>query len=193
MVAWLPSWFGRLLRRIRAGAEKALYVDPSLPAVPATLVVESAAFAHGGSIPKAHTADGERTSPPLSWRGVPGSARSVVVLVEDVDSPTGQPFVHLVAWGGAGVDASLPAGAFAAKGSETARPGFKLGVNGLHRLGYTPPDPPPGHGPHVYLFQVYALDRALALGDRASRRELANAVRRHAVAKGELRASYERV
>lgn len=193
MVAWLPSWFGRLLRGIRAGAGKTLYLDPSLAAVPANIIVESAAFVSGGDIPVTFTDDGERTSPPLSWRGVPGTARSVVVLVEDADSPTGQPFVHLVAWGGAGVDASLPAGAFAAKGSEDLRPGFKLGVNGLRRVGYTPPDPPPGHGPHVYVFQVYALDRALALGVRASRRELANAVQRHAVAKGALRAKYERL
>ena len=177
---------------MRAGSDKTLYLDPLLASVPSSIVVESSAFASGGGIPVIYTDDGERISPPLSWRGVPGTARSVVLLVEDADSPTGQPFVHLVAWGGAGVDATLPGGAFAARGSEGARPGFKLGINGLRRVGYTPPDPPPGHGPHVYVFQVYALDRALALGDKASRADLANAVRRHVVAKGELRATYER-
>jgi Raf kinase inhibitor-like YbhB/YbcL family protein len=192
MVAWLPSWIGRLLRNIRAGADKTLYRDPSLATVPESIVVESGAFAAGGSIPVAFTADGQRRSPPLAWRGVPATARCIAVLVEDADSPTSAPFVHLVAWGGAGIDASLPGGAFEAKSPDSARPGLKLGLNGLRRLGYTPPDPPPGHGQHVYAFQVYALDREIELDRKVSRPALADALRRHAVAKGELRASYER-
>ena len=36
-------------------------------------------------------------------------------------------------------------------------------------LGWLPPDPPPGHGPHRYVFQVYALDSRPELDEGAGR------------------------
>jgi phosphatidylethanolamine-binding protein (PEBP) family uncharacterized protein len=38
--------------------------------------------------------------------------------------------------------------------------GYVAGSNGLGRLGYFPPSPPPGHGAHFYYFHLYALDAA---------------------------------
>src|SRR5215468_10402113 len=45
-----------------------------------------------------YTADGAGVSPPLQWKGVPDAAGSVVLLVEDADSPTRHPLVHAIAY-----------------------------------------------------------------------------------------------
>jgi Raf kinase inhibitor-like YbhB/YbcL family protein len=191
MIGWMPSFIGRALRGKRAGLDKTLCHDAALAAVPGSIVVESAAFAAGGVKPRAHSVDGEGSSPPLAWRGVPSEARAVVLLAEDADSPTPGPFVHLVAWG-------LPhAGAFAAgafnKGSAAVRSGsVKICRNGMMAAGYTPPDPPPGHGPHRYIYQVYALDHDPQFASPPGRDALAAAIRGHAIAKGVLEGVYER-
>ena len=52
-----------------------------------SLSISSAAFAHGGSIPKRYTCDGADVSPPLAWSGVPTNAQSLALIVEDPDAP----------------------------------------------------------------------------------------------------------
>src|SRR4051794_34386134 len=61
----------------------------------ATIRLESTAFQEGGTIPKVHTCDGEGTSPPLAWSGVPGAAQSLALICEDPDAPGGT-FTHWV-------------------------------------------------------------------------------------------------
>lgn len=191
MIGWMPSFVGRALRGVRAGLDKTLCQETALAAVPDTIIVESAAFGPGAAKPVVHSVDGDGSSPPLSWRGVPTGARAVVLLVEDADSPTPGPFVHLVAWG-LPTTGSLPVGAFDA-GSPAAKSGtVKLGRNGMMAAGYTPPDPPPGHGPHRYVYQVYALDHDPQFRSPPSRNALAAAIRGHAIAKGVLVGLYER-
>ena len=191
MIGWMPSFVGRALRGMRAGLDKTLCRDPALAAVPDAITVESTAFGAGGAKPRAHSVDGDGTSPPLAWRGVPTEARAVVLLAEDADSPTPGPFVHLVAWG-LPQSGAFTAGAFN-KGSEAATSGaLKLGRNGMMASGYTPPDPPPGHGPHRYVYQVYALDHDPQFRSPPDRKALAEAIRGRAIAKGVLEGTYER-
>lgn len=191
MIGWMPSFVGRALRGMRAGLDKTLCHEAGLAAVPSTVALESAAFGPGGAKPRVHSVDGDGSSPPLVWHGVPAAARAVVLLVEDADSPTPAPFVHLVAWG-LPTEGAFPAGAFNA-GSAAAKSGtVKLGRNGMMAAGYTPPDPPPGHGPHRYVYQVYALDHDPGFGSPPNRAALAAAIRGHAIAKGVLEGVYER-
>src|SRR5215211_4716958 len=64
----------------------------------APLQIDSPAFANGARIPVRYTAaDGANVSPPLRWSGVPTETRSLVLLVEDPDAPTLNPFVHWIA------------------------------------------------------------------------------------------------
>lgn len=194
MMAGFPGWIGRMLRGMRAGIGKTMIHDPALAGVPSSIVVASSAFASGGNIPRQHSADGERISPALAWHGVPANTKSLTLLIEDADSPTPSPFVHLVAWGLPGCDGELAAGAcnLKAGASTDGAADFRLGRNGLFGLGYTPPDPPPGHGPHRYLFQIFALDRSLPFRSAPSRRSLAKELRRSVIAKGVLEGVYER-
>ena len=67
-----------------------------------------------------------------------------------------------------------------------------LGRNSFQQTAWLPPDPPTGHGPHLYVFQVFALDRKLDFEHPPSRKALADAMRDHVVAKGVLIGTYER-
>ncbi len=53
------------------------------------LMLASPAFAPGGQIPSEYTCDGADISPPLSWSGVPPGTKSLVLVVEDPDAPSG--------------------------------------------------------------------------------------------------------
>ncbi|HEY3114064.1 MAG TPA: YbhB/YbcL family Raf kinase inhibitor-like protein, partial [Gemmatimonadaceae bacterium] len=52
-----------------------------------TLKVTSSAFQQGGSIPAKYTCEGQDVSPPLAWAGVPASAKSIAMIVDDPDAP----------------------------------------------------------------------------------------------------------
>lgn len=189
MLEKLPHAVGRALSGIRAGLDKAAY-HAEFADAPATIAVTSAAFADGAAIPARYTQDGPKLSPPLAWTGVPGDAGSVALLVEDVDSPTPSPFVHLIAWNLAPGEGYLPEADIASPGAPGTR--HDLGKNTFLKTAYLPPDPPTGHGAHRYLFQVYALDRTLDLPPAPGRSALVAAMRGHVLAKGSLTGTYER-
>ena len=203
MLEKLPSAIGHVLSNVRAGAGKLTITDTELTGDNAIIEVTSPAFAYGEPIPSRYTADGEGLSPPLEWRCVPTDAETVVMLMEDADSPTPKPLVHAIVWDVPGVDASLPEGALstrvalATESGESAvgrwqRVEDSMGRNSYLDADYLPPDPPPGHGPHRYVFQVFALDRRLSFDSPPGRAAVIEAMRDHVIAKGLLIGSYER-
>jgi Raf kinase inhibitor-like YbhB/YbcL family protein len=141
----------------------------------------SSAFEDARPIPVRHTCEGEDVSPPLRWTGSPQEARSLALLVDDVDAPGGI-FTHWVAWG-------LDPSADALDDGEAA-PGE--GRNDFGRLGYCGPCPPRGHGPHRYVFRLYALDRELELDAGAAKADLMRAMRGNVLTTAELVGTYER-
>lgn len=60
-----------------------------------TLHVSSDAFSEGQSIPEKYTCDGQNTSPSLKWTGAPANTKSVALIMDDPDAPSGT-FVHWV-------------------------------------------------------------------------------------------------
>ncbi|WKB53617.1 YbhB/YbcL family Raf kinase inhibitor-like protein [Eleftheria terrae] len=190
MLEKLPEAVGHALREQRAGLAQLAMHRTGASRSATTLDVRSLAFADQESIPAEYTADGAGLSPPLQWTGVPASATSVVVLVEDADSPTPRPLVHAIAVGLEPGDGSLPAGALQrAPGTE---PALHLGRNSYLQTGWLPPDPPPGHGQHRYAFQVFALAGAPDFSGKPGREEVLQAIEDSAVACGCLIGVYER-
>jgi hypothetical protein len=55
-----------------------------------------------------------------------------------------------------------------------------------------PPDPPPGHGIHRYVFQVFALHSGTAFSSVPGRHELFDAVKARAIAGGYVIGTYAR-
>jgi len=61
------------------------------------LVLSSAAFAEGTTVPARHTCEGENLSPQLAWTGVPVDTRSFALICDDPDAPRGT-WVHWLLW-----------------------------------------------------------------------------------------------
>ena len=147
----------------------------------AEFALESSAFEHAQAIPKRHTCDGEDLSPPLHWTNVPDEARSLVLLFDDPDAPSGV-FTHWVAWG---LDPGV-----GGLGEGEAAP--SEGRNDFGTVGYRGPCPPPGHGRHRYVFRLYALEADLELDAGAGKAELEQAIEGRVVTTAELVGTYER-
>lgn len=146
--------------------------------------VSSPQFEADAAIPSRHTAYGDGISPALHWNPV-GGAISYVVLVEDPDAPRPQPFVHWLAWNIPPSVHELPEN-IPPSARPAAVPGMCQGLNSQGELGYFGPRPPQGDDPHHYHFQVFALDRTLALSDNAKRDDVLTAMDGHVLAKGQL-------
>jgi Raf kinase inhibitor-like YbhB/YbcL family protein len=181
----LPAFLGKALDGVRAGPDK-LLLNEEAASAPEVIRVESAAFDEGESIPVRFTADGEGLSPPLAWSNLPSGTLQVLVVVEDPDIPAPQPFIHLIAVFDAGV-ASVAEGQLK-PGSAAVR----LGKHSMGGTGWLPNDPPPGHGPHHYLFQVFALDRAIDWDEKPGKDQVKAALKDAVIAKGVLIGLYER-
>lgn len=190
MLEKLPAAVGHALRDRRAGLEKIAFNRSGLRTGQGLLHVASLAFADHAPIPARYTADGEGVSPPLDWSGVPQGTDSVVVIVEDADAPTGEPLVHAIVVGLPGADGNLHEGALDSPGHEGDD--VQEGRNSYFRAGWLPPDPPPGHGQHRYVFQVFALGPGEAFGGKPGRDDVLEAVRQRGLASGMVVGTYER-
>jgi len=189
MLEHVPAAIGHALSGVRAGLDHVLSAQEGLDA-PETIQVRSTAFADGGSIPATYTADGPGLSPPLSWSDPPAETRSVILAIEDADSPTPAPIVHALVFGLHPSEVNLVMGALPSEGGrgqiET------LGHNSFGRCEYLPPDPPNGHGPHRYVIQVFALGDVPPLKQGASKHDILEALRGRVLARGSMIGVYER-
>jgi Raf kinase inhibitor-like YbhB/YbcL family protein len=155
------------------------------------LTITSTAFADGQPIPKKYTGEGEDISPPLSWTGVPPTAKELALICDDPDAPRPQPWVH---W----VICKLPADTkglpekVAKTGSLTEPVKALQGRNSWGNPGYGGPLPPPGHGVHHYHFKLYALDASLEAQPGLEKEQLLAKMKGHIVAEGELIGTYQR-
>jgi len=177
---------GHLLRNRRAGEDSLTWHAPGLHA-PETLSIASPDFPDGEPMPRrtAGRPVGDNVSPALTWSGVPAEARQLVLVVEDRDVPFSRPIVHAVARLDPGVT-GVDAGELVAGGRHGD------GIISFRQKGYHGPRPIPGHGPHAYVFQLYALDRPVP-GDATLRpATVVDAMRGHVLARGRLTGTYER-
>ncbi len=150
------------------------------------LKVSSSAFSDGGAIPSEYTCEGKSVAPPLSWSAVPPETKSIAVVIEDPDAPSGT-FDHLATYNLPPAQRSLPTaaiGSIAQPGSSTAS-----ARNSSGQPGFAPICPPSGR--HRYRFVVTALDAPLSLSPSVSAAELKNAIAGHMLARGVLVGTYE--
>jgi hypothetical protein len=152
------------------------------------MTMTSSAFSHNGAIPKAYTCEGRDISPPLAWNGIPGAARSLVLIVDDPDAPDPQaPRMTWVHW----VLYNLPVSVAGLPEAVRSLPAGALeGVNDWQRTGYGGPCPPIGR--HRYFHKLYALDVVLPDLGRPTRTALEQAMKGHVVAEARLVGSYQK-
>ena len=178
MLENLPDFVGHALRDQRAGLDQIAFNRLPLRGGQGAIAVTSLAFVDHGPLPALYTADGEGLSPPLQWTGVPDAATSVVLIVEDADSPTPHPLVHAIAVGLPVATARCARARWTPTPTRPTTP--RLGRNSYLQHGWLPPDPPPGHGRHRYAFQVFALAGGEPLPEAPGRDALMEAAGRRA-------------
>ncbi|MCP9001494.1 YbhB/YbcL family Raf kinase inhibitor-like protein [Pseudarthrobacter sp. RMG13] len=137
-------------------------------------------------------AGGRDESPQLSWGGAPAGTMSYAVTTFDPDAPGSGGFWH---WAMLDIPAgvtSLPAGA-GAEGVRQLPSGAIQLKNDAGFHGYVGAAPPPGHGPHRYVFTVYALDvEHLGLDAGFSPAKLESKLSAHSLGRGMITAIFER-
>jgi phosphatidylethanolamine-binding protein (PEBP) family uncharacterized protein len=190
---------GTLLKNRRARDIHSVWNFPNLQG-PELLIVTSEDFPEGQSMPREHAGKrvgGNNLSPALTWSPPPAETTELLLVVEDLDVPLSKPAVHCLAL----IDPSrlespnhLPPGALSAR--EPAA-GVRVLRSTVGR-GYHGPEPIKGHGPHRYVFQVFAsLGEMSSTSDsstlhRARPRALLSSFTPPVVARGRLTGLYER-
>ncbi len=152
------------------------------------MILTSSAFAHHGAIPERYGCDGEDVSPPLSWTGVPGGTKSLVLIVDDPDAPDPaapeRTWVHWVLY-------NIPPGTLGIpEGAKALPAGARPGVNDWKRTGYGGPCPPIGR--HRYFHKLYALGTMLDGLSNPTKIAVEEAMKGHILAKAELVGTYQR-
>jgi Raf kinase inhibitor-like YbhB/YbcL family protein len=160
-----PSLLAILLLALTPGARAGL----------GAISVTSPDFAFNAFIPARFTCQGKNISPALAIANVPASAKSLVLIVDDPDAPSGT-FTHWLAWNIPPGIKKIPAGA--------TPPGALEGTNDFGSAGYSGPCPP--SGTHHYYFYICALNTLLRLPAGASRAEVDAAIHGHIIATGTL-------
>ncbi len=152
-----------------------------------TMELTSSAFKEGETIPAKYTCDARDVSPPLAWQGTPTNAKSLALIADDPDAPSGT-WVHWVLYDLPAHVTELPEDV--AKTQHIPQ-GATQGLNDFRHLGYGGPCPPPGK-PHRYFFKLYALDTRLDLKPGATKKEVERAMANHVLAQGQLMGRYGR-
>ena len=183
-----------LLSNVVACASRQQSVQPQVTSRPSAgnaspqqeheLKLTSTAFKEGEAIPRGYTCDGANVSPPLEWTGVPKTAKTITIIVDDPDAPGGT-WVHWVLYNlpgdGLGLIENTPL-------TETLNGGGVQGTNDFGKIGYGGPCPP--LGTHRYFFKFYAVDSELTLKPRANKAEVEKAMEGHIVGQAQLMGTY---
>jgi Raf kinase inhibitor-like YbhB/YbcL family protein len=141
--------------------------------------ISSPAFNHNESLPAKYTCDGKGVNPPLAIAGVPKDAKSLVLIFNDPDAPSGN-FVHWTVWN---INPGLT------EIAEGSAPGVE-GLTSANKSVYFSPCPP--SGTHRYTFKLSALDTLLDLYPRVDAKQLEKAMQGHILAQAELVGTYSR-
>ncbi len=154
------------------------------------LSITSPGFNDKDRIPPEYTCDGENTSPPLEWSGLPEGTRSLTLIVDDPDAPDPQApkrtWVHWVLFNIPVATSGLPQGIQPSHLPD----GTRQGLNDSNRAGYGSPCPPIGR--HRYFFKLYALDIELGDLNCPTKNDLLNAMEGHVLDKAELMGTYQK-
>ncbi|ROP72256.1 YbhB/YbcL family Raf kinase inhibitor-like protein [Curtobacterium sp. PhB115] len=180
---------GHLLRNRRAGQHTLAWADPDLQ-VDETFTLASPAFDDGTPIPERHRGRlrGPNISPALVWTAPPLGARELVLVVQDPDVPFGRPATHGLT---VGIDPELRSIPENGLAQPSPVPGLVHGKGALGRRGYAGPLPIRSHGPHSYVFQLFALDERIELPDAFTLADAVGAMAGRVIGRARLEGTYE--
>jgi Raf kinase inhibitor-like YbhB/YbcL family protein len=180
---------GVALRSRRAGHDTLVWARPDLRA-PENFTLTSPAFDHGAPIPEKHRGRlfSANISPALNWTPPPASTVELVLIVQDPDVPLGKPATHALTLGIDPSRGGIPENALT---NPSPIPGIRHGKGALGRRGWAGPMPIRSHGPHAYVFQLFALDLAAGLPAGFTIEEAIAAITGHVIGRARLDGTYE--
>ena len=180
---------GYALRNRHAGQHKLVWARPELQA-PDSFTLTSPAFDHGTVIP--HHYKGRifatSNSPALTWTAPPAGTAELLLVVEDPDAPSSTPPLHALS---IGIDPALRGLPENGLVNPSTVPGLRHGTGAFGRRGWSGPMPPSSHGPHTYVFQLFALDSHPELPARFTLKQALEAMFGHVIARARLDGTYE--
>jgi Raf kinase inhibitor-like YbhB/YbcL family protein len=139
----------------------------------------SPVFSRGDPLPRHFAKEHGNKSPPLYFLDVPKEAKTLALIMNDPDAPSGT-FTHWVLF-------DLPADVRELAEGDTPAAAVS-GRNDYGDLGYGGPRPP--SGTHRYFFRAYALDTKLNLAEGASAKDVEDAMETHVLENAELMGRY---
>ena len=116
-----------------------------------TFTLTSRDFSEGDVLPDAQVQAKGNRSPHLAWSGAPEGTKSFAVTCYDPDAPTGSGFWHWTV-------ANIPADVSEIATGGPVPSGAVEGRTDYGPAGFGGAAPPAGHGPHRYIFTVFAVD-----------------------------------
>jgi Raf kinase inhibitor-like YbhB/YbcL family protein len=130
--------------------------------------LNTTAFTEGGPIPKKYARDGSNVNPPLHLEDIPDRAKSLALIVDDPDAPSGT-FNHWLLYNLDPKTRDI---------KENSVPVIATqGRNDYGETEYGGPQPPSGE--HRYFFKAFALDTVLDVPRGAKRPDLEKAMQGH--------------
>jgi Raf kinase inhibitor-like YbhB/YbcL family protein len=149
--------------------------------------LSSMSFYDGKAFPASASYKKGNQSPDLAFHEVPPEAKSLALICEDFDAPSGC-WTHWVAW-------DIPP---ASKGLRAAIPALPVvdgvchqGKNDFGEIGWGGPCPPAGSGTHHYAFRLFALDLSLGPRKPLTKDELLDAIDGHVLDEAEMTGTAE--
>ena len=152
-----------------------------------TFTLTSNDLTDGGVLPDAQVQAKGNTSPHLKWSGAPEGTKSYAITVFDPDAPTGSGFWHWTV-------ANIPADVIEIAAGGPLPSGAVEGRTDFGEPGFGGAAPPPGHGPHRYIFTVFAVDTdRLDVTPEDSGAKYGFNLHFHTLARASITATYENI
>ncbi len=149
------------------------------------LVVTSPAFENEGTIPVKYTGYGEDISPELHLSQISGQAKSIAIIMDDMNHPI-PAYNHWLIWN-IPVMSIIPENIL--PGEYVAALAGAVQGKGYGKNCYKGPKPP-FHWSHLYRYTVYVLDTMLELPSSCKKRGLLHAMQGHILQQGALFGRY---
>ena len=165
------------------------YIILSLPFDIQAIKLTSTSFKNNKTLDKkfAYTeCGGQNNSPELVWNQAPQGTKSFVLICDDRDVPTPEPWVHWIVY-------NIPSTAYKLAQGESFKdiPALQ-GKNSWGNQKYDGPCPPKGSGTHHYHFTIYALDiKKLDTKDAPDKNQIIQSIKDHILEQKELIGLYQ--
>jgi len=153
------------------------------------LVIKSGSFDNNGFIPEKYTGNGEDMSPEIKIYGISSDAKSIAIVMDDLDIPFIRAFNHWIIWN-IPVQETIPEGIPFGTRIETLGGAIQGIAYGKHK--YKGPKPPFFiRNTHRYKFNIYILDCIIEIDSNSRKNKLMKAIDGHIIQYGNIIGLYK--